>query len=47
MSFFNEISKSFEIAISNMKSSEIEIDELKKYSKIDVPFEYLEIIREN
>lgn len=46
MSIINKISKSFEIAVSSAESSESEIDELIKYSKVDVPYEFLEIIRE-
>lgn len=40
------MSKSFEIATSDIKSSDIAIDELIQYSKIDVPLEFLEIIKE-
>jgi len=40
------MSKSFEIATSDIKSSDIEIDKLIQYSKIGVPLEFLEIIKE-
>lgn len=46
MSILNKIGKVFEIDTSNVKSSNIEIDELIRYSKIDVPLEFLEIVRE-
>ena len=46
MSILNKMSKLFEIATSDKKSSDTEIDELIQYSKIDVPFEFLEIIKE-
>lgn len=41
------MSKSFEIATNNTNSSNIEIDELIQYSEIDVPHEFIEIIKEN
>ena len=37
MSILGKMSKSFKIATSDTKSSDIEIDELIQYSKIDVP----------
>ena len=40
------MSKSFEIAVGDAKSSDTEIDELIHYSKIDVPLEFIEIIKE-
>ena len=46
MSILGKMSKSFKIATSDTKSSDIEIDELIQYSKIDVPLEFLEIIKE-
>lgn len=46
MSILSKMSKSFEIATSDIKSSDIAIDELIQYSKIDVPLEFLEIIKE-
>ena len=46
MSIFSKMSKSFEIAASDVKSTDTEIDELIHYSKIDVPLEYIEIIKE-
>ena len=46
MSILSKMSKSFEIATSATKSSDIAIDELIQYSKINVPLEFLEIIRE-
>lgn len=42
MSILGKMSKSFKIATSDTKSSDIEIDELIQYSKIDVPLEFLE-----
>lgn len=46
MSILSKMSKLFEIATSVTKSRDIAIDELIRYSKIDVPLEFLEIIRE-
>ena len=46
MSIFSKMSKSFELAASDVKSTDTEIDELIHYSKIDVPLEYIEIIKE-
>ena len=46
MSILNKMSKSFELTVSNAKSRDIEIDELIHYSKIDVPLEFIEIIKE-
>ena len=46
MSIFSKMSKSFELAASDVKSIDTEIDELIHYSKIDVPLEYIEIIKE-
>ena len=46
MSILSKLSKLFEIITSDKKSSDTEIDELIQYSKIDVPFEFLEIIKE-
>ena len=46
MSIFSKMSKSFELAASDVKSTDTKIDELIRYSKIDVPLEYIEIIKE-
>ena len=46
MSILSKMSKSFEIATSDIKSNDIAIDELIQYSKINVPLEFLEIIKE-
>ncbi|MDE6567772.1 MAG: SMI1/KNR4 family protein [Lachnospiraceae bacterium] len=46
MSILSKMGKLFELATSDAKSSDIEIDELIQYSKIDIPHEYLEIIEE-
>lgn len=46
MSILNKMSKIFEVAASDTKSSDNEIDELIQYSKICVPHEFLEIIKE-
>lgn len=46
MSILNKMSKVFKVATSDTKSSESEIDELIQYSKINVPIEFLGIIRE-
>lgn len=46
MSILSKMSKLFKIATSDTKSNDIEIDELIQYSKIDVPLEFLEIIKE-
>ena len=46
MSILSKMSKSFELAVSDTKSGDAEIDELIHYSKIDVPLEFLEIIKE-
>lgn len=46
MSILSEMGKLFELATSDAKSSDIEIDELIQYSKIDIPHEFLEIIEE-
>ena len=46
MSILSIMSKSFELAVSDTKSGDAEIDELIHYSKIDVPLEFLEIIKE-
>lgn len=46
MSILSKMGKLFELATSDAKSSDIEIDELIQYSKIDIPHEFLEIIEE-
>ncbi len=40
------MSKSFELAVSETKSGDVEIDKLIHYSKIDIPIEFIEIIKE-
>lgn len=47
MSLLNVLSNKFIIATSCDKASDSEIDELRHYSQIDVPDEYLQIIKEN
>lgn len=46
MSIINELNEVFRIDASSNASEESEIDELIKFSLIDVPNEYLELIRE-
>ena len=46
MSTLSKISKSFKIATCDCKSKDSEIDELIRYSKIDIPPEFLEVIKE-
>lgn len=46
MSILSKMSKSFHLAASDIKSKDNEVDELIQYSKIDVPSEYLAIIKE-
>lgn len=46
MSILSKLSRSFKIAVSDAKSRDTEIDELINYSKIDVPLEFIEIIKE-
>ena len=46
MSILSKMGKLFELATSDAKSSDIEIDELIQYSEIDIPHEFLEIIEE-
>ncbi len=46
MSILDKISEEFEIVSSGTKSSDIEIDELIQFSRIDIPCEFLDIIRE-
>ena len=46
MSVLNRMNAQFEIVSWDSCSSEDEIAELMKYSKIDIPQEYLEIIKE-
>ena len=46
MNILCKMSKSFELVASDEKSSDAEINELIHYSKIDVPFEFIEIIKE-
>ena len=42
----NELSDLFKVVTSNIKSSDVEIDELIQFSKIDVPEEFIQIIKE-
>lgn len=46
MDILNKMSKSFIMATSDVKSNDIEINELLQFSKIDVPNEYIKIIKE-
>jgi hypothetical protein len=46
MSILDKISEEFELVTSGTKSSDIEIDELIKFSRIDIPCEFLDIIKE-
>lgn len=46
MDILNKMSKSFIVATSDVKSNDIEINELLQFSKIDVPNEYIKIIKE-
>lgn len=46
MNILSKMSKSFELVASDEKSSDAEINELIHYSKIDVPIEFIEIIKE-
>ena len=46
MNILSKMSKSFELVASDEKSSDAEINELIHYSKIDVPVEFIEIIKE-
>ncbi len=46
MNILRKMSKSFELATSDAKSSDTEIDKLIHYSEIDVPIEFIEIIKE-
>lgn len=46
MSILNKMGKAFELITSDTKSSNIEIDQLIQYSKIDIPCEFLDIIKE-
>ena len=46
MNILCKMSKSFELVASDEKSSDAEINELIHYSKIDVPVEFIEIIKE-
>ena len=46
MSILSQISKSFKLATSDKASNVNEINELIQYSKIDVPLEFLDIIKE-
>lgn len=46
MSILSKMSKSFYLATSGIKSNDNEVDELIRYSKIEVPSEFLAIIKE-
>lgn len=46
VTILNELSDLFKVVTSNIKSSEVEIDELIQFSKIDVPEEFIQIIKE-
>ncbi len=46
VSILNELSGLFKVVTSNIKSSDVEIDELIQFSKIDVPEEFIQIIKE-
>ncbi|MBQ8166602.1 MAG: SMI1/KNR4 family protein [Lachnospiraceae bacterium] len=46
MFILNELSDLFKVVTSNIKSSDVEIDELIQFSKIDVPEEFIQIIKE-
>ncbi len=46
MSILNRLSSSFKIATGDTKSSADEITELTQYARIEVPPEFLEIIKE-
>ena len=46
MSILDKISDAFEIATSETQSNDAEINELIQYSKIDIPDEFLDIIKE-
>lgn len=46
MNILNKMSKSFNEVTSKDKSDDVEIDELLNFSKIDVPTEYIEVIKD-
>ena len=46
MSILSKMSKLLNIVTSDTKSSDIEISKLLQYSKINIPIEFLEIIKE-
>ncbi len=46
MNILNKMSKSFKEATSDVKSNDVEIDELLQFTQVDVPAEYIKIIRE-
>lgn len=46
VSILNELSGLFKVVTSNMESSDVEIDELIQFSKIDIPVEFIQIIKE-
>ncbi len=46
MSILSKMSGLFKVATNNTKSSDVEIDELIQFSKIDIPTEFIQIIKE-
>ena len=46
VSILNELGGLFKVVTSNIKSSGVEIDELIQFSKIDVPEEFIQIIKQ-
>lgn len=46
MSILSKMSGLFKVAAYNTKSSDVEIDELHQFSKIDIPVEFIQIIKE-
>ena len=46
MSILSKMSQLFNIVTSDKKSSDIEISKFLQYSKINIPVEFLEIIKE-
>lgn len=46
MSILSKMSGLFKVVTNNTKSSDVEIDELIQFSKIDIPVEFIQIIKE-
>jgi len=46
MSILSKMSGLFKVATYNTKSSDVEIDELLQFSQIDIPVEFIQIIKE-